>query len=260
MRAVSLVLDRLSVRIGDRPLVTDVSLAIAGGEAVALLGASGSGKSLTAAALTGSLPGSVRTSGRLTVSGRDTSLDTRRRLGVAAIRQDSFTSLHPLVRLDRQLIPVILRSRNASTRSAARSLAVSMLEEVGFADPNRVLSSYPMELSGGQRQRVCIVQSLACRASFLIADEPTTALDVVSQQLVLLTLRRAVNEGCGVLLITHDVAAAASLCSRAVAISGGSVVDEGPFDHLAAPGTHPETAKLMDAAQRTVRREDIAAA
>ncbi|WP_334683363.1 ATP-binding cassette domain-containing protein [Arthrobacter sp. CAN_A212] len=237
-----------------------VSLSLAAGEAVALLGASGSGKSLTAAALTGSLPGGSQTSGQLNVSGRDISLATKHRPGIASVRQDSLTALHPLVRIDRQLIPVILRSGGAPTRSAAGSLAVSLLEDVGFANPDRVLGSFPMELSGGQRQRVCIVQSLACRSSFLIADEPTTALDVISQHHVLSALRKAIGEGAGVLLITHDVAAAASLCSRAIVISGGSIVDEGSFEYLAAADRHPEVTHLMGAAQRTVRRGGTAVA
>ena len=135
-----------------------------------------------------------------------------------------------------------------------------MLGEVGFTDPRRVLESFPMELSGGQRQRVCIVQALACHASFLIADEPTTALDVVSQQLVLSALRKATEAGAGILLITHDVAAAASVCSRAVVIDRGAVIDEGTFAHLSGGTAHPDARALMTAGRGVVGSgSDVAA-
>ena len=252
---VSLTLKGLAVRINDRPVVKDVSLSLDPGEVVALVGASGSGKSLTASALTGSLPGSARVSGYLEVQGHGVLLAKRIRPGVAAVRQDSLTALHPLVRIDRQLIPVVLRSGAAATRAAAAARAASMLEEVGFADPRSVLRSFPMELSGGQRQRVCIVQALACRAAFLIADEPTTALDVVSQRLVLTALRKAAEAGAGILLITHDVAAAATLCSRAVVIGNGTVLDHGTFSHLAGSSAHPDARALMESARHSVARE-----
>lgn len=257
---VSLTLGGLSVRIHGRPVVEDVSLSLDPGEIVALVGASGSGKSLTASALTGSLPGSARASGCLEVQGRRIRLEERVRPGVAAVRQDSLTALHPLVRIDRQLIPVLLRSGAAKTGPTAAGRAASMLEEVGFADPRRVLQSFPMELSGGQRQRVCIIQALASRAPFLIADEPTTALDVISQQLVLTALRRAAEAGAGILLITHDVSAAAALCTRAVVIDDGRVLDHGSFPHLAGSGAHPGARALMQSAQHSVARGSNATA
>ena len=256
---MSLTLDGLSVRVGDRLLLKDLSLSVAPGEMVALIGSSGSGKSLTAAAITGSLPGSARATGHLEIQGQDVPLATRFRPGLAAVRQDSLTALHPLVRIGRQLVPVLLRSGAATTRAAAMSLAASTLGDVGFADPLRVLQSFPMELSGGQRQRVCIVQALACRASFLVADEPTTALDVVSRQLVLSALRKAADAGAGILLITHDVAAAASLCSRAVVIDDGTVVDQGSFAHLAGSTAHPHACALMGSAGDAAARGSIAA-
>lgn len=257
---MSLALRGLSIEISHRSVVRDVSLSIASGEAVSLVGRSGSGKSVTAAAITGSLPESARASGHLQIQGRDIPLATRLRPYVAAVRQDSLTSLHPLVRIERQLIPVLLRSGVVATPAAAVARATSMLEEVGFTDPRRVLQSFPMELSGGQRQRVCIVQALACRASFLIADEPTTALDVLSQQLVLSVLRKAAEAGTGILLITHDLTAAASLCSRAVIIDDGTVVDEGSFARLAGGTAHPIARALMQSAQYTADRGSTAAA
>ncbi|WP_043447336.1 ATP-binding cassette domain-containing protein [Arthrobacter sp. L77] len=257
---MGLNLSGLSVRIGDRGVIRDVTLAVAPGEAAALIGASGSGKSMTAAAITGSLPGSAHVTGRLVIHGRDVRLATRLRPEVAAVRQDSLTALHPLVRIDRQLVPVLLRSGAATTREAATGRVASMLEDVGFADPLRILRSFPMELSGGQRQRVCIVQALACRASFLVADEPTTALDVVSQQLVLSALRTAAQAGTGILLITHDVAAAASLCSRAVVIDDGVVVGEGSFVDLAGSTAYPRARALMQSARPAPGGESITAA
>ncbi|WP_105030206.1 ATP-binding cassette domain-containing protein [Arthrobacter ruber] len=249
---MSLDLRRLSVRIGNRTLVGDVSLSVAAGEAVALIGASGSSKSLTAAALTGSLPAAAQVSGHLRIEGHEVPLSVRRRSGVSAIRQDSLTALHPLVRIDRQLIPVLLRSGKAHTRPAAMAWMTSLLEEVGFTDPWRVLQSFPMELSGGQRQRVCIVQALACHAAVLIADEPTTALDVVAQQLVIRALQRATAAGAGVLLITHDVAVAALLCSRAVVIAEGAVLDHGSFEHLTSETAHPVARTLLRSGQHPV--------
>lgn len=257
----SLTLKGLSVRIDGRPVVKDVSLSLHPGEVVALVGASGSGKSLTGSALTGSLPGSASASGCLEVQGQRLPLSKGIRPGViAAVRQDSLTALHPLVRIDRQLIPVLLRSGAATARAAAAARATSMLEDVGFADPHRVLRSFPMELSGGQRQRVCIVQALACRAPFLIADEPTTALDVVSQRLVLTAFRTAAEAGASILLITHDVAAAATLCSRAVVIDNGTVLDHGSFSHLASSSAHPGARALMQSARHSVARRSNATA
>ena len=247
---VSLVLQDLSIRIASQYLVKGLSLTISRGEAVALVGPSGSGKSLTAAALSGSLPGGAMVRGELEVDGQAAPLEDRTRPGIAAVRQDSLTSLHPLVRIDRQLVPVLLRSNVATTHAAALARAESMLEEVGFTDPRHVLRSFPMELSGGQRQRVCIIQALACRASYLIADEPTTALDVVSQQLVLSALRAAAEAGAGILFITHDVVAAVSLCSRAAIIDGGSIVDQGSFSHLASEAAHPVADALTRAARQ----------
>lgn len=258
--AMSLTLAGLSVRINDQPKIRNVSVSVASGEAVALIGASGSGKSLTAAAITGSLPGTAQASGHLEIGGKGTPLAGRNRRGVAAVRQDSLTALHPLVRIDRQLVPVLLRSGVVSTRAAAVARAASMLEEVGFTDPPRVLQNFPLELSGGERQRVCIVQALACRASVLVADEPTTALDVVSQQLVLAALRKAAEAGTGILLITHDVAAAAFLCSRAVVIDDGVVVDQGSSAYLSGSTAHPAARALMRSVRRPADRGSLAAA
>lgn len=256
---VPLSLTDLSIGIGGHPLVDGVCLTVAPGERVALVGASGSGKSLTAAALTGSLPGGASVTGALEIRGRAVALSARTRPGIAAVRQDSLTALHPLVRIDRQLLPALLRS-GASTRAAAPARAETMLEEVGFDDPRSILSRFPMELSGGQRQRVCIVQALACHASYLVADEPTTALDVVSQQFVLSALRRAAEAGTGILLITHDVVAAASLCSGAVVIDAGRIVGQGSFSSLAGDGAHPAARALMRSAHHAVDRAEDAAA
>lgn len=257
---MSLVVKDLSIRVGSQHLVKGVSLSIARGDVVALVGPSGSGKSLTAASLSGSLPGSAMVRGHLEADGQETPLGDRTRAGIAAIRQDSLTSLHPLVRIDRQLVPVLLRSGEASTRAGALARAELMLEKVGFTAPKQVLCSFPMELSGGQRQRVCIVQALACRASYLIADEPTTALDGVSQQLVLSAFRTAAEAGAGILLITHDVVAASSLCSRAVIIDAGSVVDQGSFSHLASKAAHPVARSLSRAAHQTTTQDKPTAA
>jgi peptide/nickel transport system ATP-binding protein len=257
---VGFVLKGLSIHLDGRPLVSDVSLSITRGEVVALVGASGSGKSLIASALSGSLPGNMDVSGSLTIEGRATSLAGRHRPEVSTVRQDSLTALHPLVRIDRQLTPVLLGSGMVTTRPAASTSARMMLEEVGLEDPRRILQSYPMELSGGQRQRVCIVQALACGAPFLVADEPTTALDTVSQQRVLTVLGRTASAGAGVLLITHDVLAAASLCSRAIVIDQGTVVDQGSFEHLAGTSSHPYARALVGPAPRAIGRPDTAAA
>lgn len=247
--AVSLFLRSLSVDIGGRRVVDEVSLSIAPGESVALIGASGSGKSLTASVLTGALPPRARITGHLEIQGRSVAPTSRHRPDVAAVRQDSLTALHPLVRIDRQFVPVLIRSGAATTRSAAAALAAHMLQDVGFTDPVRVLQSYPMELSGGQRQRVCILRALACRAAFIVADEPTTALDTVSQHRVLSALQKAAHAGAGILLITHDIAVAASLCSRAVILARGVIVDEGSFAHLASDRAHPEARALMQCTQ-----------
>ena len=224
-----LTLEGLMITIGRDTPVRDASLTVRPGECVALVGASGSGKSLTAAALGGHLPPRAHPAGSLSVDGTSVDLTSRRRAGVVSVRQDSLTSLHPLVRLDRQLLPAVRAGRGKLSSSEAMGRVRELLSDVGFPDPDRILRSHPMELSGGQRQRVCLVQALATAPRFVVADEPTTALDPVSTSLVLPVLRRAASEGAGVLFITHDLAAAASLCSRAVVLADGVTTAGGAF-------------------------------
>jgi peptide/nickel transport system ATP-binding protein len=245
----ALLVDNLTVSLHGLALVNEVSFTIDPGEKVALLGASGSGKSLTAAALLGQLPPSMAVSGSLRIDGRYVQL--RRRptdaTGLAAIHQNPLASLNPLVRLGSQLA-IPLRKTGLSARSAQEK-AIELLISVGMEDPERMLSSYSGELSGGQLQRVCIALALACRSSVLVADEPTTALDAVSQARVLAVLAGPSASAQALLFITHDLAAADALCTRALVMRAGRIVEEAPMEILLAQPAHSYTAQLVEAAR-----------
>ncbi|HEX2298839.1 MAG TPA: ATP-binding cassette domain-containing protein, partial [Pseudonocardiaceae bacterium] len=199
----------LVVEIGGHRLLDGIDLDVGPQERVALLGASGSGKSLTAAAVLGRLPHGATALGSVRVRGAEVlgvpAARRGRSAGVAAVFQDSRTALNPLVRTGAQLVAP-LRHHGGLTPEQASSAAVELLAAVGLDDPLRVLRAFPGELSGGQRQRVCIALALACRPQLLLVDEPTTALDVVSQHQVLQVLHeRMAASDAGLLFITHDL-------------------------------------------------------
>jgi len=241
----------LGVTVGGTPVLQDVSFRVEPGRRTALLGASGSGKSLTALALLGLLGPQFQVEGTVRVDGHE--LPWRqapgRRPGVAAVFQDSTTALNPVVRLDRQLLPPIARRRGL-TAGNARDLVQGLLAEVGFEDPERILDSRSAQLSGGQRQRVCLAWAMAASPGLLVADEPTTALDMISQRHVVDALRRCTGEErSSLLFITHDLAVAAGLCEHAVVLERGRVVESGPMDRILASPQAPFTAALVAAAQ-----------
>jgi ABC-type dipeptide/oligopeptide/nickel transport system ATPase component len=250
----ALLVRDLTVSIRGRILIDSVSFTIDPGQRLALLGASGSGKSLTAAALLGQLPAAMSVSGRLQINGADVALPDRRtrRAAITAIHQDPMSALNPLVRLGKQLeIPL----RNAGlTASAARQRALRLLRSVGIQEAERTMASFSGELSGGQLQRVCIALALACRSKVLVADEPTTALDMVSQAKVLDALSLysdSADAGSlgAMLFITHDLAVAAALCHRALILSSGRIVEEGSMESVLERPKHHYTKQLVDAAR-----------
>ncbi|MGO4586365.1 ATP-binding cassette domain-containing protein [Arthrobacter sp. 2RAF6] len=246
-----------------RALIEGVSFAIDPGQRLALLGASGSGKSLTAAALLGQLPAAMSASGRLQINGVDVPLSTRRssRAGITAIHQDPMSALNPLVRLGKQLeIPLRYAGLSASM---ARQRALELLASVGIEEAGRTMESFSGELSGGQLQRVCIALALACRSAVLVADEPTTALDMVSQAKVLdalslssesahSTSAHSTSAGStatgAMLFITHDLAVAAAFCHQAVVLGSGRIVEQGSMRSLVERPKHDYTKQLMEAA------------
>lgn len=250
MPAPALSVKDLALSSGGRQLVHPLTFSVAAGERVALLGASGSGKSLTASALAGSLPEGITAGGTITFGagpgkGR-----------AALIRQDPATALNPLVPVGRQLA-IPLRSAGYS-RAAAKAEAARLLERAGIGDPSLFLPRYTGQLSGGQLQRVCIALALACGAPVLVADEPTTALDAVTQNTVLETLRMWSTEGRSLLFITHDLAAAASICTRALVMEAGRIVEQAPMADLLRNPRHPYTVRLVQAASGAM--EPLAAA
>ena len=245
----------LDVALAGRPLLQGVGFQVPPGRRVALLGASGSGKSLTVLALLGLLGHHVDVQGSLRVAGRE--LPWRqapgRRPGMAAVFQDSQAALNPVVCLDRQLLPAVARRRRLGAAAAGRVVA-DLLREVGFEDPARILRAHPSQLSGGQRQRVCLALAMAAAPDLLVADEPTTALDMISQRHVVEALRRCTGAGRGGLLfVTHDLAVAADLCDDIVVLDRGRVVESGPIQQVVGSPQAPFTAALVEAARTGLR-------
>ncbi|VWC72098.1 ABC transporter [Burkholderia aenigmatica] len=241
-----------------RDAVSDVSLTVASGEVLCVVGASGSGKSLLAASLAGLLPRGVRhAGGRIVLRGRDLSRCTDaawravRGREVSTIFQDPQAALNPLMTVGAQIDEVlrvhrVLTGRGEAAARAARVTA--LLQDVGLPDPERLRHSYPDALSGGQRQRVMIAMALALEPALLIADEPTTALDVTTQARVLALIARAARATrAGVLLITHDFGVVAQIADRVAVLRDGELVESGrAADVLRAP-RHPYTQALLAA-------------
>jgi oligopeptide/dipeptide ABC transporter ATP-binding protein len=235
---------------GSGEVVRDVSFAIRPGERVGLVGESGSGKSMTARAVMQLIPrpGQVA-GGRVLLNGAelDPAVPPSRWRGteVAMITQDPLSSLNPLVRIGVQATEM-LRFHRGLSRSAARARAAELLAAVGIPDPARALTQFPAVLSGGMRQRVALAIAISCEPRLLIADEPTTALDVTIQAQVLDLLERTCAEhGSAVLLISHDLGVVANFCDRLLVMYGGRIVESGPTAQIVGHPAHPYTRALM---------------
>ena len=241
-----------------------VDLRVTRGTIHGLIGESGCGKTMTAMALLGLLPrGAEIAAERFLFDGmalRDVAGSLRGRR-IALISQDPAAALNPVLTIRRQ-IDDVLRAHHTLPRVARDARAVELLAATGLPDPARVLRSYPHELSGGMQQRVVIAQALATGADMLIADEPTTALDVTIGAQVLALLRRPVQErGLTILMITHDMDVVAEVCDRATVLYAGTSVKDGPVDEVLAHPRHPYTRALLtalpDAAPRGARLDAI---
>jgi oligopeptide/dipeptide ABC transporter ATP-binding protein len=248
--------DGLHVGTQNLRLVSDVSFTLSAGERVGLIGESGSGKSLTAAAIMGLLPEGVRASGsvRLAGVGHDLVGASERQLAavhgaaMTMVFQEPMTALNPAMRVGDQVAEVMLLHGTRPDRRAARAAAVELLAQVRLPDPEQLARAYPHQLSGGQRQRVMIAIALANGPSVLLADEPTTALDVTVQAQVLdLILTGVAERGSALLFITHDLAVVATVCERVMVMYGGRVVEAGPVHEVFTRPRHPYTRGLLDA-------------
>ncbi|CAB3777112.1 ABC transporter ATP-binding protein [Paraburkholderia caffeinilytica] len=257
-----LELDRLHVAFGDTVAVNDVTLAIQRGERVALVGESGSGKSVTALSIL-RLLSDAQVSGAIRFDGQDLLAKSEREMrgmrgsDIAMIFQEPMTALNPLYTVGDQIAETIV-VHDGVTANEARKRAVALLGRTGIAEPGKRVNSYPHQLSGGQRQRAMIAMALACRPRLLLADEPTTALDVtIRAQIVdlLLELQRdeAKKRGMAVLLITHDLNLVRHFAQRIAVMEKGVLVESGPVEQVFESPQHPYTQRLLASRpQRTV--------
>ena len=234
--------------------VDDVSFHIGGGETVGLVGESGSGKSVTAFAILRLLqpPGRV-TAGRVVFQGRDLLALPEREMravrgaGISLIFQEPMTALNPVMRVGDQIAEA-LTVHDLASGAAASARAVALLEAVKIADPARRARDYPHQLSGGMRQRVMIAIALACRPPLVIADEPTTALDVTIQAQVLELLRELkARFNLAFLLITHDFGVIAEMADRVAVMHKGRIVEQGPVRQILREPSHEYTRSLLAA-------------
>jgi peptide/nickel transport system ATP-binding protein len=244
-------------------ILRGVSLQVEAGEVRGLVGESGAGKSMLGRAVLGLLPDRARIDGGgIRFEGRDLAAmpeaERRALLGrrIALIPQDPMTSLNPVRRVGTQ-IAAVLRHHLGLSKPHARQRGAELLAEVAIREPKRVLDLYPHELSGGMRQRVLIAMAFACDPSLVIADEPTTALDVTVQRQVLqLVERLRLRHGAAVLFITHDLGVVAKICASMTVLHAGRVLEEGATAEILARPRHPYTRALLAATPRADRPAD----
>lgn len=247
-------------RLGDRVIeaVRGVSFSLDRGEVLALVGESGSGKTVTALSVLQLLPyprafhpkGSIRLLGREMVGADEKTLLQIRGDRVGMVFQEPMTSLNPLHTVEKQIAEVLLVHRRM-TREQARGRVLELLRLVGIDEPERRLSAYPHQLSGGQRQRVMIAMAVANEPDLLIADEPTTALDVTVQAQILALIRDLQRRlGMAVLLITHDLTIVRRIADRVAVMRQGEIVEQGPVREVLENPRHPYTRELLDAEPR----------
>ena len=243
----------LQVAFGGQAALRGIDLDVAPGEAVGLVGESGCGKSVTWLAALGLLParaavaGSVRIGGEELLNAPPAVLEGVRGGRIAMIFQDPASSLNPVHRVGRQIAEA-LALHQGMTGAAAQAEAKRLLDQVGMPDAARRLNAYPHELSGGQNQRVMIAIALAGRPELLVADEPTTALDVTIQAQILDLLQALRREtGMALVLISHDLGVVAETCGRVAVMYAGRIVEQAPTSRLFAAPTHPYTQGLLGA-------------
>jgi peptide/nickel transport system ATP-binding protein len=247
---IVLEIENLRLAIGGTPILKGVSLSLGKGARFGVVGESGSGKTMTALSVIGLLPegasstGSVRVDGEELLGRPEREMNRIRGRKVAMIFQDSLTSLDPLMRVERQMaLPLRLRGLG---RRAARAGVIELLRRVHFDHPEARARAYPHQLSGGQRQRVSLAMALAGEPDVLIADEPTTALDVTVKAAVAQLIKEEIGRtGTTLMLITHDFALVAYMCERTAVMYGGHVVEEGETQRLLHAPRHRYTAALL---------------
>jgi len=258
-----LSVDGLTIRYGDTPAVRDLSFTVEAGESVGLVGESGSGKTQTALAVLGLLPANAITSGSITfanvelLGASEKALNSLRAQKMAMVFQDPMQALNPFAQIGAQLRRILLR-HGLADRADAREKVLAMLERVGLPDARRQYAAYPHQLSGGMRQRAMIAAALIAEPELLIADEPTTALDVTVQAQIL-ELLEVLRKDTALLLITHDLGVVAGHCERMLVLEAGRLVEQGATRDVFARPQHEHTARLLAAAPR-LDRTDIPAA
>jgi peptide/nickel transport system ATP-binding protein len=255
--------NNLSIQYGDSYAVRDLSFSIEPGEAVGLVGESGSGKSQTALAMLGLLPAGARTSGEVVfadtnlLTASERKLDQLRAEHIAIVFQDPRQALNPYVSIGRQLRRILIQ-HGLANGNAAKERVMQMLRRVGLPDPERQYDAFPHQLSGGMRQRAMIASALLCEPDLLIADEPTTALDVTVQAQIL-DLLEELRKETTLLLITHDLGIVAGHCERMLVLEKGHLVEQGLVQAVFAAPQHQHTQALLAAARRFDRPQELLA-
>lgn len=253
---MTVVVENLEIRVRatGRRLVRGVSLTIGPGERLGMIGESGSGKSLTALAIVGLLPPSLEVAGSILLDGTEVVgapervLNTLRGRAASVVFQEPLTALDPLTRVGRQIAEPLRRHRGLRGKELDAAVRQSM-EEVALPDRERIVRAYPHEISGGQRQRVAIAMALACDPRLIIADEPTTALDVTVQAEVIDLLRRVVaDRGAALLFVSHDIAIVSQIAERIVVMKKGRVVESGSAEQIVQRPRDEYTRQLVESA------------
>ncbi len=250
--------------LGEVQAVRGVSYSLNKGEALGIVGESGSGKSITSMSIMGLLqyPGIVK-SGEIIFKGKDLLKKNKKEMRdvrgneIAMVFQDPMTSLNPVYTVGDQIMEAIRKHQKVS-KSEARKKAVEMLTLVGIPDPKKRIDAYPHEFSGGMRQRVMIAIALSCEPDLLIADEPSTALDVTIQAQILDLMKELKNKlNTSIILITHDLGVVADVCSRVLVMYGGLIMEEGKVEDIFYNPKHPYTVGLLKSIPKIENKERL---